>query len=264
MKIKRTIKFWLKKLLFDLELVGLKIRKPYPGTEKWLVLEETHYGGFVKDVPRNVVSSKDPRSPEQLLSQGGMRGGDRMSNLYHGYVRMYAKYLSSFVQDQGPIVLAEIGILKGTGLAIWSDLFGKGRILGFDIYLGHIRQNMKFLKERGAFKNGDPELHEFDQFQDNEKLLSGILHGDKLNICIDDGVHTNEAIITTLQSVIPHLAEKFVYFIEDNKSVHKELRVLYPNLKVDSFGQFTVISPPSSSNSASPPKPLDAEDHKEL
>jgi len=258
-----TIKFWLKKLLFDLELVGLKIRKPYLGTEKWLMLEEAYYGGFVKDVPRNVVSNKDPRSPEQL-SQDGMRGGDRMSNIHHGYARTYAKYLNSFVQDQGLIVLAEIGILKGAGLAIWSDLFEKGRILGFDIDLDHIRQNMKFLKERGAFKNGDPELYEFDQFQDNEKLLLDVLHGDKLNICIDDGFHSNETIITTLQSVIPHLAEKFVYFIEDNADVHKVLRVLYPNLKVDSFGQFTVISPLSSSNSSSPTKSLDSEDHNEL
>lgn len=242
MKIKKVVKFWLKKLFFKFELLGSKIVRPELGTEKWLISKEVQYGGSVKDVPRNKVSQKDPRSPAQI-SHGGMSGGDRMSNLHHGYAPIYAKYLRPFVKGKKPIVLAEVGILKGTGLAIWSDLFKDSRSLGFDIDLNHIQQNMEFLKKRGAFKNRDPELYEFDQFKDNKKLLARILRGDKIDVCIDDGFHANETIITTLKSVIPYLAEEFVYFIEDNKNVYRDLRILYPKLKVESFGQLTVVTP---------------------
>jgi hypothetical protein len=89
---------------------------------------------------------------------------------------------------------------------------------------------------------GAPELHEFDQFLDNTALLGRLLHGDKIDIFVDDGYHSDETIVRTLQSALPHLAERFVYFIEDNSEVHVKLRKLYPNLSIDSGGQLTVVS----------------------
>ena len=162
--------------------------------------------------------------------------------LHHGYARKYSEYLHPFILEGKPVTLAEVGILRGTGLAIWCDLFTSGRVLGLDIDLGHARGNMANLRARGAFGVIEPELHEFDQFVDNAALLAELLQGDKIDVFIDDGYHSSETIIATLKSALPHLAERFVYFIEDNWDVHAELEALYPGLLIDRAGGLTIIS----------------------
>src|SRR4030042_4542522 len=116
----------------------LQVRKRYylskysmlsPGTIEWLVGTEIKYGGIETNVPRNKVSPKDPRTKEQL-SRGGMVGGDRM--LHHGYAKKYSEYLLPYVKKDTPLTVTEFGILKGTGLSIWCDLFQNARILGLD------------------------------------------------------------------------------------------------------------------------------------
>jgi len=210
-----------------------------PGSAKWLVAAEVKYGGIQKNVPRNKVSSHDPRTKEEI-SRGGMIGGDRM--MHHGYADQYSRYLTPFLDREDPITFVEIGILRGTGLAIWCDLFSDSRIIGLDIDLGHIRRNWDSLVKCGAFRKTIPELHEFDQFADNERLLQNILTGSTIDICVDDGFHSNESILTTMRSVIPHLAEEFVYFVEDNDRVHSEIKKMYPGFEVDSVGELTVVS----------------------
>lgn len=241
-KIKFKIKFLTLKFISIFELITLRILKPSVGTANWLVFKELEYGGYVMNRPRNIVSNKDPRTKEQI-SWGGMEGGDRMSKLHQGYAKIYGKYLQPFIQRQKPVVLIEIGVLEGIGVAIWSELFPRSRIIGLDIDLSHIKQNMDNLRKKGAFKNNNLELYKFDQFQDNRDLLLRILKNDKINICIDDGCHFNEAILTTIKSVSPYLAEDFVYFIEDNTTVHEILKKMYPGFKVENFGKITVISP---------------------
>ncbi len=201
---------------------------------------EMKYGGRIVNVPRNKVSPNDPRTPEQLAT-GGMVGGDRM--FHHGYASVYARHLLPYVQSRKKITLVEFGILKGTGLAIWSDLFPGARIIGFDIDLGHIQANMEHLKKRGAFRNSVPELHEYDQFVENQELLAKILRGGQVDVCIDDGFHSNKTILTTLKSIMPSLSDGFVYFIEDNDQVAKELIEVYSHLSVRPEGELTVIVP---------------------
>lgn len=212
-----------------------------PGTKEWLIGTEIKYGGLVTQVSRNKVSPKDPRTMEELR-KGGMIGGDRM--LHHGYADKYSKYLLPYIEGNRSVTVAEFGILKGTGIAMWCDLFTGGRVLGLDIDLGHIKENMDNLKRLGAFKNNQPELYEFDQFEDNIGYLGTILKGDRIDICIDDGFHSNESILNTMKSVMPYLAEEALYFIEDNKDVHKAIRSLYPELLVDSKGELTIVSKP--------------------
>ena len=218
----------------------LKVYAKAPrGSREWLIGAEIKYGGRTVNVPRNKVSPKDPRTEEQLRS-GGMKGGDRM--LYHGYASKYSEYLVPYVEKDRTVILCEFGILKGTGLAIWCDLFKNVRVLGLDIDLGHIKNNMDNLELLGAFKSNQPELHEFDQLEDNVEYLRTILKGDKIDVCIDDGLHSIESILRTMKSVMPHLADEAVYFIEDNKAVHKEIERHYPDLLVDHEGELTVVS----------------------
>ena len=237
MNVKRLIK--TAELSLKKRLYLSKYSMSIPGTIDWLVGTEIKYGGIVTNVPRRKVSPKDPRTRQQLNS-GGMVGGDRM--FHHGYARKYSEYLKAYVQSGNPVTLVEIGILEGTGLALWCDLFENGRIIGLDIDLGHINRNMDNLKKRGAFQNNQPELFEFDQYLDNRGSICDILKGDSIDVCIDDGAHSVDSILTTTKSVFPHLADRFIYFIEDNKHVHEQFKAIYPDLIVDCSGELTIVS----------------------
>ena len=243
-----TMKKPVKALLHLLRMACFEARKRYhlwrsatarPASVNWLVGTEIKYGGFVTDVPRSKVSPDDPRSPEEI-QRNGMTGGDRM--LHHCYAPIYAKYLRAFVEGERRVVLAEFGILRGTGLAIWCELFPSGRILGLDIDLDHTRANMSSLRRRGAFAVNEPKLHEFDQFLDNTEYLGTILDDDQIDICIDDGYHSIETILNTLRSAMPYLANEFVYFVEDNRSVHKDIATGYPEFAIEHDGSMTVLT----------------------
>ena len=211
-----------------------------PGSAVWLAGTELKYGGLQKGVPRTKVSPLDPR-PEAMIRSGGMSGGDRM--LFNGYGDKYAERLQPLVERGAPVTLAEFGILRGNGLAMWCDLFPAGRILGFDIDLSHAEGNFPHLESLGAFTRNRPELHEYDQFIDNAAYLGEILSGAKLDVVMDDGFHSNESILKTVESVRPHLADDFVYLIEDNPRVHRALRARYPDWRVDAAGALTVLTP---------------------
>lgn len=167
-----------------------------------------------------------------------MIGGDRMS--HHGYACKYAEYLLQFLGADN-MTLVEVGILKGTGLAMWCDLFPAAKILGLDIDLGHIQGNMTNLKDMGAFSQNSPNLFEFDQYDCDASIFKKGLDGRKINIFIDDGCHSDKAILNTLQCAEPYLADKFVYFIEDNTNIHKTISENYPQFNVDYENELTIL-----------------------
>lgn len=168
-----------------------------------------------------------------------MTGGDRM--LHHGYGKSYARYLAAFL-DEPRLAVAEFGILTGTGLAIWCDLFPSARVIGFDIDLSHCEENRATLQRRGAFKHTPPELHEYDQLIDNRQRLGEVLGGQTLDVVIDDGLHSTESIVTTWRSVAPHLSRRFVYFIEDYDGLLDQCSGEFAQFDCCAFGKMTVIS----------------------
>ncbi|MGH6923673.1 MAG: hypothetical protein ACRED5_08025 [Propylenella sp.] len=214
------------------------------GSPDWLIRREIRYGGFVTDVPRTVVSPADPRSPVELRL-GGMSGGDRM--LHHGYAETYARFLRPFLSRKD-IVLAEFGVLSGSGLAIWCDLFPDASILGFDVDLGHFESNAARLQRRGAFRRNWPELHKFDQLLDGPERLEAILAGRRLAIVADDGLHTAAAILNTWRTVKPHLAPDFVYFVEDFAGLFDKAGGEFEGFDCQSFGLMSVVLPRKPQN----------------
>ena len=221
-------------------------RRCRPGSVGHLIAAEISYGGYVDRIPIRKASEYDPRSPAQL-ARTTMAGGDRM--LHHRYARRYSQYLEPFLNLSkrrhrvDRLTLVEIGVLRGTGLALWCDLFPDARIIGLDIDLDHFKANRADLEKRGAFLRNKPELYTFDQLADNRALAERILQQDRIDICIDDGLHSNRAVLTTMRSVARHLAEQFVYFIEDNNAVHRQIRIEYPRWRVEVFGELTVVTP---------------------
>ena len=97
------------------------------------------------------------------------------------------------------------------------------------------------MKQRGAFKTGKLELHEFDQFQKNNRMLSNILKGRTVDIAIDDGFHSEETITNTLNDIIPFLSKKFVYFIEDNPTIYQKIEKEYNQYAMSNYNKFVAI-----------------------
>jgi len=150
-------------------------------------------------------------------------GSDRMSGKYHDYSKCYAAWLNKWrqrveqsPQDFNPLLVAEVGILKGSGLAIWSDLFGcDAQIHGFDRYLQNTLDNMDFMKSRGAFAKDNLQLHTMEQTKNNSALIQEIAKGQKFAFVIDDGYHRSKSMQLTFDSFKSSLHQNFLYIIED-------------------------------------------------
>ena len=211
-----------------------------PGSADWLTDTEIKYGGIYWAVH----AKRSPFDPGNIPFDTS-NGGDRM--FHRGYVAQYERFLRPYVLNRDQrFVVCEVGILNGTGLAIWCDLFPNSRCIGLDIDISNIKRNMDRLLELGAFGDNSPELYEYDQFVDSTELLDQILDGDKVDIFMDDGIHHDDAIMTTLRSVWPHLSDQFIYFVEDNCNVYKKIEPEYPRCSINVDGELTVIASPSS------------------
>jgi hypothetical protein len=215
--------------------------------EKMLIALEQKYGGRVDGIPRRKVSPHDPRDAERI-QRGGMSGGDRMAVDQHNYSHVYESHLKDKFGRR--VVLLEIGVLTGIGLAIWSDVFASdSRIIGLDVDLSHFVDNEKNLIERGAFQNGNVKTFEFDQYVDNHDFLEQMLRGEKIDVVIDDGCHDPAAIMQTLKSIWSFLAGDFVYFVEDCRPFAKVFKNEFfrhgkqdfPKLELKRYDEMTVI-----------------------
>ena len=122
-----------------------------------------------------------------------------MSSEEHEYASCYAKLLEDHRRmwthqhqtGRQHFLAAEVGILKGSGLALWSDLFSSSaRIHGFDKYLDTARNNLDFLGEKAAFAKNNTFLHEMDQLVDNREMLGRVAQSSKFVFVVDDGLHT--------------------------------------------------------------------------
>ncbi len=234
-----------------------------PGSVRWLIEKEQQFGGIHHGVVRSKTSPLDPRSPEQY-SAGFVRrgdqllpthiGGDRMSLNHHGYSLAYSGYLMPILRKRREerLVIVEIGILRGIGLAIWCDLFPNARVIGFDLDTSNFEGHKPTLEAQGAFRLNQPEVYEFDQFADNRQKIADILGQDKIDIVIDDGAHTLDAIMMTFNSIKKSLAADYVYFIEDFCGIEATLRKLLPGKRIAYRDEMTVIAP----NSAEYPKAI--------
>ncbi|WP_063303260.1 hypothetical protein [Pseudovibrio sp. W64] len=235
-KLKKAIAVYLKARRYS------KIDTPNMyslGSLEWLMAAEKKYGGYATGVKRKKVSDHDPRSAEKI-EQGGMTGGDRM--FHHGYARAYAKHLSDFVhRHKDELNIVEIGILKGTGLAMWHDLFPNSNIFALDIDPQHYQDNLANLKSLGAFSNSEPEVSIFDQFVDGPEEILHIVGDRTLDIVIDDGFHSCETIRKTAEAVVPFLSTSFVYFVEDNPNAKDAISDLFQDCSIEVYGDLTVI-----------------------
>jgi hypothetical protein len=207
-------------------------RDDYPvGAWQWLALSELRYGGYKPGV-----------------ASENNRGGDRMSpfdgHICHGYGFSYAEFLKPWmVRRMEPLILVEIGILNGSGLAMWCDLFPNARVIGLDLDLRNFNNNRAFLESHGAFSKNAPELFEFDQLDlpKARNVLRDVLGDTRVDIAIDDGCHSLESIKITFEALKPHLNSNFVYFIEDNFETYDALSPQHREYRWSQRGEMVVL-----------------------
>ena len=202
----------------------------------WLREVEQHFGGLYK-TRRGKVSPHDPRG-QSVAHRGTMRGGDRMG--HHGYAEAYAGVLSGLL-GRNDLTIVELGILGGSGLALWCHLFPTARVIGLDVDLDHFRSNEASLRARGAFQRNAPRVYEFDELAHGH-LIGDILAGRQIDLMIDDALHDSASIMQAMREFMPYLAEGGVYIVEDNATVHHDIRRAYPGKRIESFGELTVIT----------------------
>jgi len=241
-KVMPPLREWPWRIRRALRDVAVEVELPFlaPGSTRWFVAKERHYGGLVTGVRIGRVSPHDPRSAD-AIQKCSMTGGDRMASRAHGYAPHYSHHLAEFI-GRNDITCIEVGILRGTGLAIWSDLFPTGRIFGLDVDLSHFRSNEARLRRAGAFKTNNVFLHEFDQFTCSPESFRDLLNGKTIDVMIDDGVHSDGAVLSTFAAASPHLSARYVYFIEDNNTLSTErISAFKPGALIHRYGLLTVI-----------------------
>lgn len=202
---------------------------------------EARFGGVQRGVERRRVSKFDPRTPAEL-ARGAMQGGDRMA--LHGYAAHYARYLLPILKRPG-LVVVELGVLRGSGLALLCELFPHARrVIGLDVDSSHYREHRSKLEALGAFRRKQPEVHEFDELApDAAERFASILAGDKVDVFIHDALHTDGPILATMAHVTRHLRPGFRCFIEDNSTVAtKIMQAPWTNCAVESCGRLTIMA----------------------
>ena len=181
------------------------------GAPGWLIRTERTYAP-TRDRYRAANSRLSPR--RRLVNSGG----DKMSFDRNGYAPAYSRLLARWVGS--PVVLVELGAFRGSGLALWSDLFPDGTVVGLDVELDHFERNLPQLLGRGAFRSGVPDVLRFDAFAPDVAGLTETLGGRLIDVFIDDGPHKEEPSCRTAAQVRPLLAPRFTYVIEDCDEIY--------------------------------------------
>lgn len=210
------------------EFVNQKREIYSPEDYRWLALTEMLYGG------RQIGG----------VTSGKNIGGDRMSPCHHNYGRTYAEFLKPIMADTGDdFIVVEVGILNGSGLALWCDLFPNARVIGLDFNLSNFEENRSDLEKLGAFQQNTPEVHAIDQLDRSivDDVLRDVLGDSKVDVFIDDGHHSLESIEITFEGIKPYLAKEFVGFIEDNFDTYDYLAHRHRDCLWTTRGEMTVV-----------------------
>jgi hypothetical protein len=119
----------------------------------------------------------------------------------HEYLRHYERWLRPLRMQ--PLVLYEIGIAEGESLRMWREYLPNARIVGIDV------------REACAAHAGDRIVVEIGDQRDPQFLDDVVFRQGAPHVVIDDGAHTDSAIVDTLEHLFPRVAPGGLYFVED-------------------------------------------------
>lgn len=195
-------------------------------------LSRTKCGSYItpKIGPRKIdwdrVKCKDDIA-EQIRCSGTMNDLERFFytkqhreiykwiHYFEIYDRHFAKY-----RGKAPLVM-EIGVFHGGSVQMWKDYFGKeATIIGVDI-----DPSTKIFEE--------DQIHiEIGSQSDREFLRQLKQKYPRIDVLIDDGGHTMEQQITTLEEMFGHLSDDGVYLCEDLHTSYWKERGVGTNVQI--------------------------------
>ena len=127
---------------------------------------------------------------------------EKHSTKWSGYFDVYERHLSRFVEKHPSIL--EVGILGGGSLELWEKYFNGATITGIDIVPQCADYKYEFPVEIIIGNQESPEFWQDFWVERNP-----------YDIIIDDGGHTMNQQIVTLENCYPHLADGGIYVVED-------------------------------------------------
>lgn len=165
---------------------------------------------------------------ERTRTDSHNAGGDKMGSDRNGYAEAYAAVL----QGLDPEVVVELGVFQGVSIAVWCDLYPNSMVVGLDLDFDRYRANLRNLTGRGAFLSNRPVLKEWDAYAPEfPHILAGI------DIFVDDGPHTADAIRNTLRVFAPLIRPGGVYVVEDFPSGDSLLAESFPEATISRHGR---------------------------
>lgn len=156
-------------------------------------------------------------------------GGDKMAADRNGYAEFYS-WLTGKVD---PDTVVELGVFRGSSLAVWDAVWPGVQLLGLDLELGRYEKNLPLLLERGAFPGLLPEVRTFDAYKPDTETITEVLSS--VDVFVDDGPHTRPAIQACLSAVGPLVRQAYV--IEDFVGTGGMLREQFPGWEVREQGR---------------------------
>lgn len=138
------------------------------------------------------------------------KGGDKTS-LGFNFTSYYDNLFNKRKNEK--LNLLELGIFYGKSLAMWSDYFVNGSIYGIDISLKYFYEHESILKKRGAFKNDNIRLFQYDLT--NIELEHFIQNLPNFDIIIDDANHQPNIQYNNFMLLYNKLNPNGYYIIED-------------------------------------------------
>lgn len=157
-------------------------------------------------------------------------GGDKMAPDRNGYAEVYARLLA----DLDPWTMVELGVFRGESLAVWCDVFPDTVIYGLDVDLSRYHEHYQTLRDRGAFRSNYPFVYEFDAYEPDAPELEGL---DGIDLFIDDGPHTADAIENVLRLFGPMMNQGGVYVVEDFPDGDRLLEAQFPKAHIIRAGR---------------------------
>lgn len=162
-------------------------------------------------------------------------GGDKMAGDRNGYADAYAEVLPPLYPTARVVV--ELGVFMGASLALWAELFPTAKVIGLDLDFDRFDGYRPTLEAAGAFATNVPELVTFDAYGPLDPLTD-VLPG-PVDLFVDDGPHTPDAVARVAGLVAPLMSERSVYVLEDFPGGAAVLRDAFPAAEVLDRGRWS-------------------------
>lgn len=144
------------------------------------------------------------RRPDSLDTIAGRYGTDKAAgDRLQGYSLVYPRYLEP--RRREPLVLLELGVLRGASLLMWADYLPAATIIGVDHDLGDC-----------SIEHARVRVFELEQT--NTAGLDAIAASvGGLDVVIDDCSHEAAKAATSYVALWPHVRPGGLYVVEDVK-----------------------------------------------